>query len=160
MKKILSAALLTCATAPTFLLFTQPAKADTATYCYPVVQREVIQNAADHQSAYVNGYSEGRQSAWRGEAYVPRTAGGEFARGFADGYYGRPFTGQAYAVPDQVREYASQQCNTYTQDRDYSDRDDDYYYGPPRRNWRRPLRPLPPLPPLPVRPPRPPQVRW
>ncbi len=131
MKRILSATLLTCATVPAFLIFTQPAKAGTETYCYPVTQREVIQNAADHPNAYANGYSEGRQRARKGDVYEPRSAGGEFSRGFDDGYYGRPFMGQTYAVPDQVREVTTQHCETYTRNRD---NDDDYDWD---RRYRR-----------------------
>lgn len=139
MNKIFCVTLLTLASAPTFLLFTQPAKADTSTstYCYPVVQREVIQNAADHPSAYADGYSEGRQSARKGDAYKPRSAGGEFARGFEDGYYSRPFTGQQYAVPDKVREFTTQQCDTYTRNRDNDHR---YYRDRDKRNWYPPRR--------------------
>ena len=37
-------------------------------------------------SAYQDGYSEGRESYRSAEAYRPRTSGGEFARGFDDGY--------------------------------------------------------------------------
>ncbi len=137
MNRILSATLLSCATAPVFLLFTQPAKADTATYCYPVTRREVIQNSADHPNAYANGYSEGLQIARKGEVYKPRTAGGEFSRGFDDGYYGRPFLGQRYAVPDQVREFTTQECETYTRNRD---NDDDRRYDEDRRERRYPRR--------------------
>lgn len=127
MKKIFPAVLLSLATAPAFLL-AQPAKADTYTVCQPVTQTEVIQNAADHPSAYADGYSEGRSSARKRETYQPRTVGGEFGRGFDDGYWGRSFTGQDYAVPDKIREYTNQQCNTYTtpssdHDNRYSERD-------------------------------------
>jgi len=127
MKGLVAATLLTCATAPASLFFTQSAYADTVTNCYPVIQTEVIQNPADHPSAYADGYSEGRQSARKGEAYQPRTVGGEFGRGFEDGYWGRGFTGQDYAVPNRVREFTAQHCDTYTtssdDDRRYSERD-------------------------------------
>ncbi len=131
MKKIVATTLLTLSTVPASIFFIQPAEADTTTHCYPVIQREVIQNSADHPSAYADGYSEGRQSAGNGEAYQPRTAGGEFARGFDDGYYGYPFAGQAYAVPNRVREYTTQHCDTYT-----SDRDSDHYHSH-RDRWER-----------------------
>jgi len=127
MKGLVAATLLTCATAPASLFFTQSAYADTVTNCYPVIQTEVIQNPADHPSAYADGYSEGRQSARKGEAYQPRTVGGEFGRGFEDGYWGRGFTGQDYAVPNRVREFTAQHCDTYTTSSDdnrrYSERD-------------------------------------
>lgn len=113
MKTILSAILLTLVTAPAILGFSQPAKADTVTYCYPVTQSSVIQNAADHPGAYADGYSEGRKSRNDGDTYTPRTAGGEFARGFEDGYYGRQFTGQEYAVSDKIERFITQQCSTY-----------------------------------------------
>lgn len=117
MNKIVCATLAGLATVPTFLFFTQPAKADwrverKETYCYPVTTAQVHRNAADHPNAYVDGYSEGRQSARKGQQYRPRTAGGEFARGFEDGYFGRRFTGQQYAVPDKVEYFAGQQCDT------------------------------------------------
>ena len=131
MKQLVAATLLTCATVPASLLFTQSAYADTVTNCYPVTQTEVIQNPADHPSAYADGYSEGRQSARKGEAYRPRTVGGEFGRGFEDGYWGHEFTGQEYAVPNRVREYTTQHCNTYTTS---SDDDHDHYFEPNRRD--------------------------
>lgn len=118
MERFVAATLLALATVPASLLFTQPAQAEARTVCYPVTQANIIQNPADHRGAYADGYSEGRQSRRNGDAYEPRTAGGEFARGFEDGYYGRRFTGQEYAVRDKVEYYTSQQCNTYfTRDR-------------------------------------------
>lgn len=113
MKTILSTILLTLVTAPAILYFSQPAKADIVTYCYPVTQSNVIKNAADHRGAYADGYSEGRKSQSDGDAYTPRTAGGEFARGFEDGYYGRRFTGQEYAVRDKIERFITQECNSY-----------------------------------------------
>ncbi len=114
MNKIVVATLLTLAAAPVSVLFTQPANADTYNVCYPVTQRQILEDDADHPGAYRDGYREGRESARQGEAYRPRSAGGEFDRGFADGYYGRRFSGQQYAVPNQVNYYTTQQCNTYT----------------------------------------------
>ncbi|HEY9652212.1 MAG TPA: hypothetical protein V6C95_16235 [Coleofasciculaceae cyanobacterium] len=114
MNKLVAATLLTFATVPTYLVFPEKVFADTQTVCYPVTQAQVIQNPADHPNAYADGYSEGRQSARKGETYRPRTAGGEFGRGYNDGYYGRDFTGQEYSVANRVEYYTSQQCNTYT----------------------------------------------
>lgn len=114
MNKLVAATLLTLTTVPTYLVLPEKAFAQTQTVCYPVTQAQVIQNAADHPNAYADGYSEGRQSVSKGEAYRPRTAGGEFARGYEDGYYGRGFTGQEYSVANRVEYYTSQQCNTYT----------------------------------------------
>ncbi len=100
------------------LFFTQPAEAGLflgvgESYCYPVAH--IHQNsAADHPGAYRDGYIQGRQSASKRESYKPRTAGGEFAQGFRDGYYGRPFTGQKYVVPDTVQYYASGPCDTFS----------------------------------------------
>jgi hypothetical protein len=113
MKTILSATLITLITAPAILSFSQPAKADVFSYCYPVTQNNVIRNAADHPGAYADGYSEGRKSRKDGDAYKPRTAGGEFARGFEDGYYSRRFTGQEYAVRDKVDYFTTEECNSY-----------------------------------------------
>jgi hypothetical protein len=114
MKKIIPAALLTLAAAPAFFLFAPAARADTVVSCYPITQSKIYQNPADHPGAYRDGYREGRESERRGESYQPRTAGGEFAVGFEDGYFGRRFTGQQYLVPNQVEYYMSQQCNTYS----------------------------------------------
>lgn len=113
MKKIIPAALITLAAAPAFFFFAPAARADTLVSCYPVTQSNISQDPADHPGAYRDGYREGRESARRREVYQPRTAGGEFANGFEDGYFGRRFAGQQYSVPNQVEYYASQQCNTY-----------------------------------------------
>ena len=97
MKKVLSAALLSLVTVSTPLLYPQAVKADEVIYCHPVTSDRVSQNSADHPHAYADGYREGEQSARNREAYKPRTAGGEFARGFEDGYFNRPYTGQVVA---------------------------------------------------------------
>lgn len=114
MNRLVTVTLLSLTAGSASILFMPPAQAETYTVCSPVTSQNIIQNPADHQGAYADGYSEGRQSAREGEAYKPRSAGGEFARGFEDGYYGRHFTGQEYAVRDKVEYYTSQQCNTYT----------------------------------------------
>ena len=119
---ILSTALGALATIPA-LFFTQPAKAGLLfgeSYCYPVVH--IHENsAADHPGAYRDGYIQGRQSAGKRESYKPRTAGGEFAQGFEDGYYGRPFTGQKHVVPNTAQYYASGSCDTFSQFGGYDD---------------------------------------
>lgn len=107
-------AVLTCVTVPASIFLSQPAKADLGTYCYPVRRAQVLKDAADHPGAYRDGYSEGRQSKRNGDIYRPRTSGGEFARGFEDGYYGRRFAGQSITIPNRVEYYASQQCHNYT----------------------------------------------
>jgi glucan-binding YG repeat protein len=56
---------------------------------------------ANHPSAYTDGYREGRVNAQKGEKYVPRSGGGEFSRGFDDGYYGKQSTGQDRAATVQ-----------------------------------------------------------
>ncbi|MGK7945505.1 MAG: hypothetical protein AB4058_13645 [Microcystaceae cyanobacterium] len=56
--------------------------------------QKLVRHGANHPSAYQDGYGEGRLSAQRGDKYEPRTAGGEFGRGFDDGYYGNNNTGQ------------------------------------------------------------------
>lgn len=73
----------------------------------------MIEDPADHPKAYEDGYRQGRQSARKSEDYRPRTAGGEFSRGFEDGYYNRPFTGQKYVIPNRVEHYTTQNYNTY-----------------------------------------------
>ncbi len=133
MKRLVAATLLTVATIPASLLFAQPAKAETYTACYPVTQPNIIQNSADHPGAYADGYSEGRQSRRNGDAYKPRNAGGEFARGFEDGYFGHRFTSQAYAVRNRIEYKTTQQCNTYTvPDRDWRGR---RFRERPRFRW-------------------------
>ncbi len=120
MKRLVATTLLGVAALPASLLFTQPATAETYTACYPVTQPNIIRNPADHPDAYTDGYSEGRQSRRNGDVYKPRTAGGEFSRGFEDGYFGRRFSGQKYAVRDRIEYNTTQQCNTYTvPDRDW-----------------------------------------
>ncbi len=113
MKRLVAATLLTLVSIPVSLLFAPQAKAELYEACYQVPQRLVIRNRADHPAAYEDGYSEGRQNAEKGKPYKRRTAGGEFARGFEDGYYGRAFTGQKYAVRDKVEYYISYQCDTF-----------------------------------------------
>lgn len=109
MKKIIIASLLTLATTTGFLLNNEAAEADhgryyryhrypryreSISYCYPVTQWQVDEDPAYHPQAYADGYRQGQQSSRKGNAYKSRTAGGEFARGFDDGYYGREFKGQ------------------------------------------------------------------
>ena len=55
---------------------------------------EVKHDNANHPNAYTDGYREGKMNAQKGEKYVARTGGGEFSRGFDDGYYGKNSTGQ------------------------------------------------------------------
>ena len=94
MKKLVLAALLGLATVSTSLLSPQAVKADE------VINTSADKNylAADHPHAYADGYRQGEQSARDGKAYKPRTAGGEFAQGFEDGYFNRPYTGQKVVV--------------------------------------------------------------
>ncbi len=53
---------------------------------------------AYHPQAYSDGYREGIASKAKRETYQARSAGGEFARGFEDGYFGRANSGQRYTV--------------------------------------------------------------
>lgn len=117
--KITLLTLATTATASTFL-WVCPVKAETqkVRICRPTQKVRVVQDAADHPGAYRDGYREGEESASEGEAYEPRTAGGEFARGFEDGYYGRPFTGQQHEVSDRMETYTTQECDTVTIEED------------------------------------------
>ncbi len=113
MNKLVAATIVALSAAPAYFLFTPPASAsDALTVCNPVTATNIVRNAAAHPVAYEDGFGEGRQSASRGEAYRPRSVGGEFARGFEDGYFGRRFSGQEYAVRDRVESYTTQQCNT------------------------------------------------
>jgi hypothetical protein len=115
MKRLVAASIVVLSSAPVYFLFTPPASAsEVVTVCKPVTSTNVVRNAAAHPAAYEDGFGEGRQSASRGETYEPRSVGGEFARGFEDGYFGRRFTGQEYAVRDRVQTYTTQQCqNVY-----------------------------------------------
>ena len=95
MKKVLAAALFSLTTVST-TLSPQPAKASPVVYCNYGIYSQSL--AADHPNAYADGYREGQQSFRGKKAYRPRTAGGEFARGFEDGYFNRPYTGQRVVV--------------------------------------------------------------
>lgn len=79
--------------------------------CYASTQLDVRENSAYHPQAYADGYTQGQKSAADGDKYERRTAGGEFARGFKDGYYGKEFAGQKIVVPD--RYVATSACGWY-----------------------------------------------
>ncbi|MBO3458185.1 hypothetical protein G7B40_017635 [Aetokthonos hydrillicola Thurmond2011] len=126
MKKIISASLVTLAAATGFLLNNQSAQAHypyynrypyhhiyPGPYCYPYTQWLVREDPADHPQAYSDGYRQGRESSRKNEKYKPRTAGGEFARGFRDGYYGRSFTGQRVIVADRYQPYVTSNCGWF-----------------------------------------------
>jgi hypothetical protein len=122
MKKIIMTSLVALATATSFLLNYQSAQAHgrygyhriypfyRSNYCYPITQWFVDQDPAYHPQAYADGYRQGRENAKKGKAYKPRTAGGEFARGFDDGYYARKFAGQKNIVPNEYRPYTTTDC--------------------------------------------------
>jgi hypothetical protein len=65
------------------------------------------QSDAYHPQAYNDGYREGMASKAKRETYQARSAGGEFARGFEDGYFGRANSGQRYTVMP-VKDYRCQ----------------------------------------------------
>ena len=133
MKKIIPASLVALATTIGFLLNNQPVQAHSrfynhypfynhyypfddvypARYCYPVSGLLIKEDPAYHPQAYSDGYRQGKKSAQNGEKYKPRTAGGEFAQGFEDGYYGRKFAGQEHIVPDRYRPYITSNCGWY-----------------------------------------------
>ncbi len=132
MRKIITASLVALATTTGFLLHNQPAQAhprryyhyplyrrhyplyrQPLSYCYPVTNWVVDEDAAYHPQAYADGYRQGQQSAKKRNNYKPRTAGGEFARGFDDGYYGREFSGQKQTVPNEYKPYTTSQCSWY-----------------------------------------------
>lgn len=131
MKKIILISLLTITTTPSLLFFNETAFARekhrhrshhehreemVETECYPVTEPYVSEDAANHPGAYSDGYRQGTASAQKGELFKPRTAGGEFARGFRDGYYGERFANQEIEVPDRVQYQTVTRCSTHTID--------------------------------------------
>lgn len=130
MKKIIPASLIALAAATAFVFNHQPAQAHgryhhyyynhyypyypfSAGFCYPVTEWYVNQDPGYHPHAYSDGYRKGQKSAEQGEEYKRRTAGGEFARGFDDGYYGREFKGQKHIVANTYRPYTTSGCNDW-----------------------------------------------
>jgi len=138
MKKIISASLVVLAATTGFLLNNQPVEAhgrynyrgysysrgyryyrrypypiEPARYCFPTTQWQVNEDPGYHPHAYSNGYRQGQSSAKKGDKYNPRTAGGEFARGFDDGYYGKEFAGQKNIVQNVIRPYTTTECSLY-----------------------------------------------
>ncbi|MBD2775446.1 hypothetical protein [Iningainema tapete] len=128
MKKIIPILLVALATTTGFLLNTQPVEAHGRYYrkhyyrryypfparsCFPVTQWYLKEDPGYHPQAYSDGYRQGRESAKDGDKYKPRTAGGEFARGFDDGYYGRKFAGQRQIVANTYVPYTSSDCGWY-----------------------------------------------
>jgi hypothetical protein len=134
MKKIISASLVVLAATSGFLHGQQPVQAhgrynynyrgypyyrrypypiEPARYCYPTTQWQVNEDPGYHPHAYSDGYRQGQSSAKKGDNYNPRTAGGEFARGFDDGYYGKEFAGQKNIVQNVVRPYTTTECSLY-----------------------------------------------
>lgn len=95
-----------------------PAQAAQYRHCYFVTRLRTVRDSANHPTAYLDGYREGLESARKGETYQPRSSGGEFARGFDDGYYGKPNTGQQYIAPDRQEPYQTKECKTYYYDED------------------------------------------
>lgn len=96
----------------TSLLFPQAAKADRVVYCHPITENRAIkESAVDQPHAYADGFREGEQSARNRVAYKPRTVGGEFARGFQDGYLNLPYAGQENVVPKTIVQHTTTVCN-------------------------------------------------
>lgn len=118
MKLILST--IASAAIPFLLLFSASARAEQYNHCYPVEKVRIIKDSGNHPNAYDDGYREGVETAREGDEYEPRSAGGEFARGFDDGYYGRPYTGQQNTIPNRRETYTTRQCSTYYYDKDDS----------------------------------------
>jgi ribosome modulation factor len=86
-------------------------------------KEEILSGRSDayHPQAYDDGYREGIASKAKNETYQPRTAGGEFARGVEDGYFGRANTGQRYTeLP--IKDYKCR-CNLVIR----HDRDEEEY---------------------------------
>jgi hypothetical protein len=127
MKRIITVSIIALAATTGFLFNNQPAQAHRyherdrifnerlypTRYCYPVTQWLVDQDPAYHPQAYADGYRQGQSSAKNGETYKPRSAGGEFARGFDDGYYGREFVGQKQIVPNEIKPYTTSDCGWF-----------------------------------------------
>jgi len=91
-----------------------PALAGQYQHCYPVTQYRMVRDPGYHPQAYEDGYREGVNAIQQGEQYEPRSSGGEFARGFDDGYYGRPRAEQRHTIPDHQEAYQTNQCRTYS----------------------------------------------
>ncbi|MBE9037905.1 hypothetical protein [aff. Roholtiella sp. LEGE 12411] len=120
MKKIITVSLVALATTAGFLLNNQPTQAHNRpyytrplNYCYPTTEWLVDEDPAYHPQAYADGYRQGKNSAKKRQAYKPRTAGGEFGRGFDDGYYGREFAGQKHIVANILKPYTTTQCGYF-----------------------------------------------
>ncbi|WP_295615027.1 hypothetical protein [Chamaesiphon sp. GL140_3_metabinner_50] len=65
--------------------------------CKPIKEEIAVDKSdAYHANAYSDGYREGTASKAKRDNYQARSAGGEFARGFEDGYFGRNNSGQRY----------------------------------------------------------------
>jgi hypothetical protein len=134
MKKIIYASLVVLTATTGFLLNNQPVQAhgrynynygrypyyrrypypiEPARYCFPTTQWQVNEDPGYHPHAYSDGYRQGQSSAKKGDKYKPRTAGGEFSRGFDDGYYGKEFAGQKNIVQNVIRPYTTTECSLY-----------------------------------------------
>jgi hypothetical protein len=90
-----------------------PYPIEPARYCFPTTQWQVNEDPGYHPHAYSDGYRQGQSSAKKGQNYKPRTAGGEFARGFDDGYYGKEFVGQKNIVQNVIKPYTTTECSLY-----------------------------------------------
>jgi hypothetical protein len=81
-------------------------KEDLEATCKPIKEEiSVSKSDAYHANAYSDGYREGTASKAKRDNYQARSAGGEFARGFEDGYFGRSDSGQRYTevLPEDYR---------------------------------------------------------
>lgn len=97
------------------MLFSLVAQASERQQCYYPKQYQTFRAPGYHPNAYDDGYREGTETARRGEAYQPRSSGGEFGRGFQEGYYHQPYTGQRNIVRDRRQAYATMQCRTFSE---------------------------------------------
>jgi hypothetical protein len=133
MKKIIATLLLTAVTTTAFITNNQPVQAHfrnhdrdyrrddyryfrrvyPTRYCYPITRWSLNQDPAYHPRAYSDGYRQGQESAKNQETYKPRTAGGEFSRGFEDGYYGKKFSGQQRIVANEYIPFTTNECSWY-----------------------------------------------
>jgi hypothetical protein len=66
---------------------------------------------ANHYRAYTDGYEEGQAAHIAKIPFEERVAGGEFARGFRDGYYAQPYSSSKSSVDLGITFKYIQQCD-------------------------------------------------
>ncbi len=86
MKRIIASTLIILTIGSTFILYKEKAQAQAN--CWTPSKDD---DPANHSEAYSDGYRQGVESAQKREKYRPRVVGGEFARGFKEGYDDSPY---------------------------------------------------------------------